>query len=296
MAQRYGGKYSPDGHRPDGATQDRSQGDFRGKTRSKAGGRVNMLFLLPIPLAIRIINGSADLVPSAIALLLFLAAAYLTREGVLAHEAFDARRVAKKPAFPRKIFAAVMLGAALFLAGMANAPSLLNPVFFAVAGVVLHLLAFGPDPLADKGVEGIDQFQQDRVAAAVDTGEAHLAAMRDAIKRANDFELERRVESFMGTARDMFRTVEEDHRDLAAARKYLIVYLKGASDATAKFADLYGRNRDPQVRADYESLLDDLQENFAARTETLLLDDRTDMDIEIKVLRDRLRREGLTLD
>jgi len=255
-----------------------------------------MLFLLPIPLAIRIINGSADLVPSAIALLLFLAAAYLTREGVLAHEAFDARRVAKKPAFPRKIFAAVMLGAALFLAGMANAPSLLNPVFFAVAGVVLHLLAFGPDPLADKGVEGIDQFQQDRVAAAVDTGEAHLAAMRDAIKRANDFELERRVESFMGTARDMFRTVEEDPRDLAAARKYLIVYLKGASDATAKFADLYGRNRDPQVRADYESLLDDLQENFAARTETLLLDDRTDMDIEIKVLRDRLRREGLTLD
>ena len=120
--------------------------------------------------------------------------------------------------------------------------------------------------------------------------------MQDAIKRAGDFELERRVEGFAQTARDMFRTVEEDPRDLTGARKYLGVYLQGARDATAKFADLYGRGRDPQVRSDYEALLTDLEQNFAARTEKMLLDDRTDMDIEIKVLRDRLGREGLTLD
>ncbi|MEM8978593.1 MAG: 5-bromo-4-chloroindolyl phosphate hydrolysis family protein [Pseudomonadota bacterium] len=303
MAQRYGGRFSPGGRPkgrgnegPDGGSEHHVNQEFRGKRRSRAGGRVNILFFLPLPLAIRIFNGDAEFMPNIVALLLFMLGAWLTREGVKAQEAFDERRVAKKPAFPRKIFAAVALAIALFITGLANAETIMTPIFFAAAGLVLHLLAFGPDPLKDKGVAGIDQFQQDRVATAVDAAEAHLKSMKDAIKRAHDFDLERRVESFAGTAREMFRTIEEDPRDLASARKYLSVYLQGASDATAKFADLYGRNQDPSVRADYEALLDDLQTNFAARTDKMLLDDRTDMDIEIKVLRDRLSREGLTID
>ena len=67
----------------------------------------------------------------------------------------------------------------------------------------------------------------------------------------------------------------------------------GARDAAAKFADLYKRKRDDAARTEFEALLDDLEHNFAARTEKMLLDDRSDMDIEIKVLRDRLQREGL---
>jgi len=39
-------------------------------------------------------------------------------------------------------------------------------------------------------------------------------------------------------------------------------------------------------------LLDDLEQNFAARTQKLISDDRTDLTIEIDVLRDRLSREN----
>jgi hypothetical protein len=60
-----------------------------------------------------------------------------------------------------------------------------------------------------------------------------------------------------------------------------------------KFADLYKRQRNEDARADFEALLSDLEQNFAARTDKMLLNDRSDMDIEIKVLRDRLQREGL---
>ena len=91
----------------------------------------------------------------------------------------------------------------------------------------------------------------------------------------------------------LIRTVEEDPRDLTAARKYMSVYLMGARDATIKFADIYGRSRDAQARADYMALLDDLEQNFAARTQKMLLDDRSDLNIEIEVLRDRLKREGI---
>ena len=85
--------------------------------------------------------------------------------------------------------------------------------------------------------------------------------------------------------------MEEDPRDLTSARKYLSVYLQGARDATVTFADLYNRTGDDSAKADYLTLLDDLEQNFAARTQKLLIDNRTDLTIEIDVLRDRLARE-----
>ena len=94
----------------------------------------------------------------------------------------------------------------------------------------------------------------------------------------------------------MCRTVEEDPRDLVAARRFLVVYLKGAADATVKFADIYAQRRDDQARTAYVALLDDLERNFNAKTETLLVSDRSALDIEIEVLRDRLQREGVRMD
>jgi hypothetical protein len=87
--------------------------------------------------------------------------------------------------------------------------------------------------------------------------------------------------------------VEDDPRDLTGARKYLGVYLLGARDATSQFADLYARNRNEEARADYEALLDDLETTFTARTNKMLLDDKSSLDVEIEVLRDRLAREGV---
>jgi 5-bromo-4-chloroindolyl phosphate hydrolysis protein len=159
-------------------------------------------------------------------------------------------------------------------------------------GTFLHLGAFGFDPLSNKGTAGIDDFQSDRVAKAVDVAEAHLAAMKDAILRARDRQLEGRVDRFGDIARQLFRTVENDPRDLTAARKYLGVYLQGARDATVKFADLYAQNRDPQARRDYDSLLTDLETHFASRTTALLSDNHTDLNVEIEVLRERLAFEN----
>mgnify|MGYP003381845961 FL=1 len=65
----------------------------------------------------------------------------------------------------------------------------------------------------------------------------------------------------------------------------------GARDATVKFADAYGTTRDPKIRADYEDLLTDLETHFAERTQALLSDTHTDLNVEIQVLRERLQLE-----
>ena len=220
-------------------------------------------------------------------------AAWLLQEGLQAEAAYNARKVARRPAFPRKMAASLLTGLGVAVAAYKNDPGLVAPVLFGGVALVLHGVAFGLDPLKDKGMEGIDTFQQNRVARAVGEAEAYLNAMTDAIKRAGDRQMELRVERFQKTARDLFRTVEEDPRDLTGARKYLTVYLMGARDATIKFADIYARNRDPKARADYAALLDDLEKNFAARTSKMLLDDRSDLTVDIDVLRERLQREGV---
>lgn len=291
MAQRFGGQYSPDG----GSDQPSAQKNpFEGKVRSRVGGRVNFLFLAPLPLAISAFFGDPlQLALRLVAFGLLILAAWLTREGILAQEAYEARKIARRPAMPRKIAASLLTGLGLALVGMSGG-SVINALIFGILGAGLHSFSFGLDPLKNKGMDGIDEFQTDRVARAVGEAEHYLTGMSEAIARTQDRELERRVESFQATARAMFRTIEDDPHDLTAARKYLSVYLMGARDATVKFADIYSRNRDAATRADYVQLLDDLETNFTGKTQKLLTDDRSDLTIEIEVLRERLARDGVT--
>ncbi|WP_066708617.1 5-bromo-4-chloroindolyl phosphate hydrolysis family protein [Celeribacter ethanolicus] len=300
MSKRYGSTYSPKGNASGTASQSAgsapSPRPFDGKKPTRVGARSNLLFFAALPLAWKAFGaGPVTMAAYLVALGALVAAAFLTREGLKAEEAYEARKVARRPAIPRKIFGSALTGIGLGIVGWFGWGPL-ETVIFAVLGVVLHSLAFGIDPLKSKGFDEIDLFQQDRVAKAVDEAEAHLKSMREALDKTGDRQAEDRLEKFIATARAMFRTVEDDPRDLTAARKYLGVYLLGARDATVKFANLWQKTRNTQARADWFSLLDDLEANFDARHKALLLDDKTDLDIEIEVLRDRLAREGVASD
>ncbi|RPE72080.1 5-bromo-4-chloroindolyl phosphate hydrolysis protein [Pacificibacter maritimus] len=290
MAQRYGSKYSPSSATKDTAPKARP---FDGKKPSRVGARSNLLFYAALPLAWKAFGAQPVVMAQyLVALGLLLGAAWLTREGLKAHEAYDARKVARRPALPRKIFGSVLTGLGLGMVGLAGW-GVIEAGIFAILGTALHSFSFGIDPLRHKGMEGVDTFQQDRVAKAVNEAEKHLQSMREALARTGDREAQSRLEQFTKTARTMFRTVEEDPRDLTSARKYLGVYLLGARDATVKFADIWANSRNTDARRSYLSLLDDLESNFTARNEALLLDNKIDLDIEIDVLRDRLAREGI---
>jgi len=294
MARRFGGKHSPDAQ---GGPQTVHEEAVR---VDPAGGRANILFIPAVVLlATSLGDGALGLTFGLLGAGALTLAAWTLREGLQAEAEYHARKVARRPAWPRKMMASGLtgLGAAFAVVAHLNTMGdILAPILYGLCAAALHLAAFGIDPLKSKGMEGIDTFQQDRVARVVGEAERLLAAMRDAITRAGDGQAEARVERFQTVARDLIRTVEEDPRDLTAARKYLSVYLMGARDATVKFADIYARTRDAQARADYLALLDDLEQNFAARTRKSLLDDRGDLSVEIDVLRERLSREGVRLD
>ncbi len=291
MAQRYGGEFSPNGSRKGPA----GRPPAAAPRRSRAGFRVNLLFVLPFLMLIPAFT--SDAVGLALYLVAFGAlelAAWLTREGLIAEDAYHARNIARRPAVPRKIFGSVLTAIGLGVAGLASdASAVLAPAIFAALGGTLHFMSFGPDPLKDKGVEG-DAFQTERVARAVDAAEKRLEEMREAVKRAGVPALTRRVDAFGETARAMLRAIEDDPQDLTGARRYIGVYLEGARDATRQFADLYAKSGNEQARDDYEALLDDLEQTFEARTAKMLDDNKLSLDVEIEVLRERLAREGVS--
>jgi hypothetical protein len=294
MAQRFGGPNSP-GAAPKGpAGEAAKQAVAEARVVDAAGAKANVMFVPPVVLALMSFGqGPVTLATGLIGAALLALGAWLVRDGLRARAEYEARTVSRRPAIPRLILAAILCGAGTAVAAWTGDAGFFGAILYGLIAAALHLTAFGIDPLADKRMEGIDTFQQDRVARVVREAEDYLGAIKDHIAAIGDRSLDLRITGFLALARKMIRTVEEDPRDLTEARKFLTVYLMGARDATVKFADLYKRNPDAQARADYESLLIDLETNFAASTDKLLQGGREDMDIEIKVLRDRLAREGV---
>jgi hypothetical protein len=229
----------------------------------------------------------------AAAWLSLVVGAGLTRTGIVAAAAYEARAVAKPPAFPRKLFGAAFtalgVGFSTFFGGLDPFQSV---IFAALAGG-LHVAAFGVDPMRAKGVDGLDGPALDDAITRIETARALLSEMTRAIGRIGDRALQDLVARLGAGAEEVIARIERDPRDLRRARRFLSVYLVGARDSATKFARAWEENPDPAMRADFVGLLDDLEGHFASHREELLLDDRTALDVEIEVLRDRLRMEGV---
>ncbi len=294
MAQKFGGPHSPD------AAPQTSETGFTGQKARRVSGAARLMFLLPIPL---LLSGIGEIMQGDVAGMvlelggfsLMMLSAWLLNEGLKAEEMFNARTIAKPPSIPRKLFASVSIGlgvAAAAYAGGLGVSFIGALVMGGMAGAA-QLAGFGLDPMRGKGIAGENAFEAERVATAVDKAEAYVTDILDAAKRIGDRPLEARIERLAGKARDLFRAVENDPRDLPRARKFMTVYLMGARDATSKFADLYSRSRDAEARTKYEALLGDLETSFSEHREQLLLTNQSDLEIEIEVLRERLDREGV---
>ncbi len=298
-AKKFRGAHSPDAQADEQVIMAETPvNPLAGKSIKVSNFRANLLFFVPLPLLLNGFSKMADAAPLSMlasfgAFGLLILSAWLLREGLKAETAYNARKVARPPAIPRKMLAADLSGLGVAMAAwMGWGQPLWSAVVFGVVTVVAFLAAFGLDPMRKKGMEGFNEFEANRVARAVEKAEGFLAQISDAAARIGDQRIETRVADLVSAAGEMLRVVEDDPRDLTSARKFMTVYLMGARDATVKFADVYSRSQNQDARDEYQTLLKDLQTSFEGKKEALLQDDHTDLDVEIEVLRERLQREG----
>ena len=169
------------------------------------GAKLNLLFALALlPLLSAFFQPVTAIATDLAGMGALLLGAWLTRDGVRAEDAFAERKVARRPAIPRKIFGAVAMGVGVALLVFGGQWAIVPALLIGVIAAALHLGAFGLDPLRDKGMEGVDRMQSDRIARKIDEAEKLLDQMRDAIRRARDTEAEDRVAGFSETVRSLF--------------------------------------------------------------------------------------------
>ena len=296
-ARRVGGRYSPEAAQP--ASAPPAPQPFRNRRARRVSLRARLMFLLPLPLFFAGIGATfrgsaAEMLGELGGFFGLSLAAWLVNEGLRAEEAYAARAVARPPAIPRKLFAAVLTGASVALTGVLGlGQELVAALVFGAVAATAQVVAFGLDPMRRKGLAGADASATERVARALEQAEALVRDTAAAAARLGDRRLEGRIDRLCDQAREVFRTIEADPRDLGRARSFLSVYLLGLRDATVKLADLQARGGDDEALARYEALLGDLERSFAAHRGQLLEDNRGDLDIEIEVLRERLQQDGL---
>ncbi|MGB1214311.1 MAG: 5-bromo-4-chloroindolyl phosphate hydrolysis family protein [Pikeienuella sp.] len=303
-AKRFGGTYSTGGRADGQKTGDATpvspepQSPLAGRKASSFSWRVLGLYIAPSGLLLPGVLGllTADLPRIGWALggyALMMFGAWMTGQGLKAEAAFAERLVAKPPAFPRKMFGAGMIGLALFgIMFVGIDVGLLPSLFYGALATGAHIFAFGMDPMKAKGVTSHDGADVSHVADRLEEAEEIVAATVAAARQIGDRGLETRIDRLAYAARDILREIQADPRDFRRARKFLSVHLVGLRDATQKYASAKTKGA-ADMRAQYEDLLTDLEASFAKQRETLLIDDRVDLEIEIEVLRDRLKEENM---
>ena len=296
-AKRFGGTYSKGS--PTGRTPGRAAApDWRNRAIRSPSLRVLLLFFAPTALLLgallAVLRGDAvGLLWLIAAYALVVGGAALTRVGQQAAAAYAARAVSRPPGWPRKMMGGVMIGAGVALCMLRSSGSTFQAVLFGAIATALHLIAFGIDPLRSKGIDGLDADALDAAITRVETGRALIAEMQSAAAQFGDRALEDRVAELARTATDVLAQIEQDPRELRRSRRFLAVYLVGARDATVQYAQSYDASGEPAIREKYAALLGDLESHFTNHRESLTSADRTALDVEIEVLRDRLRAEGV---
>lgn len=301
MARRYGGRYSPGGARaPETARNPGTGGRFRGRRPKVTSVRARLLYLFPVPLLFAglgaTLRGSPiEAVVELGAFLGLVLSAWLINEGLRAEIEFNARTVARPPALPRKLLGSALTALSVFaVAAFSLDQDLAGAFVFGLLGGGASLVAFGPDPMRAKGLSGPEGPAAERAIRAIEEAETVVADTLAAARRIGDRGLEARLQRLGEQAREVFRSIERDPRDLSRARRFLSVYLVGLRDATRKFADLRPETRAGTPREQYEALLADMETSFAARRGALLEERTDELEIEIEVLRERLQQDGLT--
>lgn len=258
-----------------------------------------LLFVLPTPILIKavlaIVRGDILLLAWSLGLYaVFIVAATLVKRGLVLEAEFEARRVARASRLPYKTVGALVIGLATVVTAWGLAGhGLFMAVAFGVAATAGALMLYGLDPMGAKGIDRDGGVDGAAIVAALQTARAKLARIETAAKGIRNRAFQTRIEAILESAHQVLEEIENDPRDLRRARKFLNVYLDGAVEVTERYAATYRKTQSDKLEQGFSELLADMEHVFKEQHQKLLQDDELDLDVQMDVLRQRLRREGV---
>ncbi len=267
------------------------------RARRRAARRATMLpwFASPFLLAafVAIAGGNPVMMAANLGIWGLIAfGAHLIGEGIKAQTAYEARSFAAAPALPRKLLGSLAAGLGVGLGAWLTAG------FGLVSGLIVGGLAaaglafsFGLDPTRAKGDGAALGLSHEDLDAALTEARGRVAALDAVARNLKDRSLGEAIREVMGQTNQILARIEQDPNDLRRSRKFLKVYLDGVLEAAKKYERAQS-NVDPETEWKFRRLLRDMKQTAVEHYEKLLDDDKTDLDVEIEVLADRLKHEA----
>ncbi|WP_295544490.1 5-bromo-4-chloroindolyl phosphate hydrolysis family protein [uncultured Thiohalocapsa sp.] len=246
-----------------------------------------LLFVLPLPAAaaalIALIRGELTLLlGDGLGYGLLLGGALLARRGLA-----GARWRRWSPKRAGAVLLALGSGVTAWL-GAGHHPAI-GGAFALVTLLGFHLVyALDLSPLRRRP-QDLGRFG----AASLRRAAASIAAIEQASRRIRQPELDERLASIAGLARQILTRVQDDPRDLWRARKFLNVYLDGVQRVVEGYAKTHSEMTAPALEQRFRHALETVETAFREQYQVLLERDVEDLDVQIEVLTRQLEREGM---
>lgn len=261
-----------------------------------------LLYILPLPLVAgalySLVQGDPyGIVVNTIGYLLFCLAAHWLQQGF--DQQTDLRQKKSHASLvkpqPLKTHAALTVAVTTaLLAWLGAGYSLWIAPLFGLASLGGMYLYYGFEPRSlPLASQPLDRIHPE-VAEAIAEAEALLEKIEAANRLIDHRHFHEQIEQIVAVARDILEQVAADPGDLRRARKFLKVYLEGARKVTEGYAKTPRQARSSQLEANFQALLETIEQVFRQQHQKLLENEIFDLDVQIEVLQSRLKQEGFS--
>jgi hypothetical protein len=224
---------------------------------------LGVLFLAAFPLVLWLFQGSAVALLSAVLEFALLAMALrLIAQGQAVARAYDAARVARRPKLPRKLIGSALIGVAVLILAGHQFPTVLWPMVCGLTASGLSVLAFGLDPLRDKGFDDPAELQRLRDKALMTEVETTLAEVVSRVAGLNDADLTRRSQAAIETVLRLMRASAQEPFQLDQLRKPLTTVTRILGEEVMRLESDWEGTQHPFARRRYVAKLSLLVEKF----------------------------------
>jgi hypothetical protein len=198
-------------------------------------------------------------------------------KGLAAEDVWKESGSAEKPKVPFKILGCIALGVAAAALSLVHSTSGLTVAFTqGTIATVLALLAFGLDPLTNKGLD-TPTDRLDHVLTDVSSLDQEIATFA--------------TEDLIAAVNRLTHAVLLDPLRHRIARRHLGVILDGTEQSTLKFVTLWNTLPEPATLSDFVVLADQLAGEYNRAADDYARGGAVSLSVEASVLKDLIRRE-----
>lgn len=262
--------------------------------------RARLIWVLPIPVLLAsfidlITAQFGSFLVNTVASAMFLFAAIVSRKGFLQEVAEQHESFSKLKTLPFKTLGATLLGlATLWTAWLSVGHEPGMSILYGVGAFSAFALLYGLDLRLNKK-HSLDAFNGDNkeVKEALQKAHAKLLEIEQAMHVIQHPELKQRLQKIVALGQKILNEIANNPAYADSMRKFLNVYLDGAKSVVISYTKSHPEYTEHPLEANFRRILITIEDTFTKQYQKILEKDWHALDIQIEVLRTRLKHEGL---